>query len=239
MKRKDFTVIAYLDDCLLIEDSYERCLESFNTLIDLLQTLGFPINWGKVVYPCQRLIFLGIEIDTILRRLTLPKQKIVEIRDILQLRIRKNKLTKRELQSIIRKLNFAYRVIYGGGTFLRWIIDFCNTVTKPNHRIRLNSGAKADLYWWINYMEIFNGFIEIIDRSPLPQHIFWTDACPTGGGGGGGGAQFRSRLPTLFRFAHKQTPNFYGVSRHSKVEGTIPKQMGHNIRRQFMYTNMD
>ena len=94
-------MIAYLDDFLLIEDSYELCLESFNTLIDLLQTLGFSINWGKVVYPCQRLIFLGIEIDTILRRLTLKERQIAEIRDVLQLCLRKNKLTKRELQSII------------------------------------------------------------------------------------------------------------------------------------------
>ena len=93
MKRKGFTLIAYLDDFLLIEDSYERCLESFNTLIDLLQTLGSSINWGKVVYPCQRLIFLGIEIDTILQRLTLPERKIAEIRNVLQLYLRKNKLT--------------------------------------------------------------------------------------------------------------------------------------------------
>ena len=55
MRSQGFTVIAYLDDFLLIEDSYERCLESFNMLINLLQTLGFSINWGKVGYPCQRL----------------------------------------------------------------------------------------------------------------------------------------------------------------------------------------
>ena len=143
MKRKGFTVIAYLDDFLLIEDTYKRCLESFNTLIDLLQTLGFSINWGKVVYPCQRLIFLGIEIDTILWWLTLPERKIGEIRDVLQLCLRKNKLTKRELQSIIGKLNFACGVIYEGRTFLKRIIDFCNTLIKPNHRIRLNSGVKS------------------------------------------------------------------------------------------------
>ena len=143
MRNQGFTVIAYLDDFLLIEDSDERCLESFNTLIDFLQTLGFSINWGKVVYPCQRLTFLGIEIDTISRRLTLPKRKIAEIRDILQLCPWKTKLTKPKLESLIG-------VIYGGHTFLRRIIEFCNKLVKPNHRIRLNSHVKADLYWWIN-----------------------------------------------------------------------------------------
>ena len=123
---RSFMVIAYLDDFLLIEDSYERCLESFNMLIDLLHTLGFSTNWGKVVYPCQQLTFLGIEIDTISGWLTLPKQKIAEIRDMLQLCLWKTKLAKRELQSLIGKLNFACRVIYGSHTFLRQIIDFCN-----------------------------------------------------------------------------------------------------------------
>ena len=182
MRSQGFTVIAYLDDFLLIEDSYERCLESFNMLIDLLQTLGFSINWGKVVYPCQRLTFLGIEIDTISRRLTLPKRKIAEIRDILQLCLWKTKLTKWELQSLIGKLNCACQMIHGGCAFLRRIMDFCNKLIKPNHQIRLNSHVKADHYWWINHMKTFNGFTEIIDRSPLPQHVFSTDACPTGGG---------------------------------------------------------
>ena len=34
-------------------------------------------------------------------------------------------------------------------------------------------------------MEIFHGSTEIIARSPLPQFIFSTDACPAGEGGGG------------------------------------------------------
>ena len=53
MQRKGYTVIAYLDDFLLIEDTYERCLQGFNTLIELLQILDFSINWGKAIYPCQ------------------------------------------------------------------------------------------------------------------------------------------------------------------------------------------
>ena len=110
----------------MIEDTYERCLQGFNTLIELLQNLGFSVNWGKVIYSCQRLIFLGIETDTILRRLILPQRKIAEIHEIFQFSLSKDKLTKRELQSIISKLNFASLVIYGGRTCLRRIIDFCN-----------------------------------------------------------------------------------------------------------------
>ena len=41
---------------------------------------------------------------------------------------------------------------------------------------------KADLSWWINFMEWFNGITEIIDSKPIPQSHFSTDACLTGGG---------------------------------------------------------
>ena len=167
MHRKGYTVIAYLDNFLL-----EPCLQSFNTLIELLQNLGFSLNWGKVINPFQWLIFLGIEIDTILRWLILPQRKMAEIHKILQFSVSKDKLTKRELQCIIGKLNFASRMIYGGRTFLRQIIDFCNKLRKLYHCIRLDSSIKADIDWWINFMEIFNGCSEIIDRSPLPQHVF-------------------------------------------------------------------
>ena len=52
----------------------------------------------------------------------------------------------------------------------------------------------------INYMETFNGFTEIIDRSPLPQHVFSTDTCPTGGGAQFGYDWFYSNWETDFPY---------------------------------------
>ncbi|CAG2193334.1 unnamed protein product [Mytilus edulis] len=65
MKSKyNFCVIAYLDDFLIIESTYDRCSAALTCLIKLLRKLGFYINWNKVEGPSQRLIFLGILIDT-------------------------------------------------------------------------------------------------------------------------------------------------------------------------------
>ncbi|CAC5385457.1 unnamed protein product [Mytilus coruscus] len=46
------------------ESTYDRCSAALNCLIQLLRKLGFYINWNKVEGPSQRLIFLGILIDT-------------------------------------------------------------------------------------------------------------------------------------------------------------------------------
>ena len=60
MARRGYTVLAYLDDVLIIEPTQRLCKVTFDTL-----SLGFTVNWSKVVYTAQCLIFLGFEIDTV------------------------------------------------------------------------------------------------------------------------------------------------------------------------------
>ena len=91
MARRGFTVLAYLDDFLIIEPSQQQCQIGVDTLLDLLlQSLGFTINWSKV-QPSQSLCFLGIEMDTVNRVLRLPRVCISELLDILNLTLTKRK----------------------------------------------------------------------------------------------------------------------------------------------------
>lgn len=82
MERRGFTVLAYLDDFLIISDTAIGCQQAYDELIKLLGE-RFQINWDKVVGPCQRLTFLGIEIDTVHRQLSLSKRKVCELRLLL------------------------------------------------------------------------------------------------------------------------------------------------------------
>ena len=76
MKRRGFTVIAYLDDFLVIGDTMQECMEAMNTLISLLRELGFAIAWNKTEGPSQNITFLGIHIDTLSLTLSLPAEKV-------------------------------------------------------------------------------------------------------------------------------------------------------------------
>ncbi|KAL9976854.1 hypothetical protein ACROYT_G014191 [Oculina patagonica] len=96
MERRGFTVLAYLDDFLIISDTAQECKQAYQELIKLLGELGFQINWDKAVGPCQRLTFLGIEIDTVRRQLTLPERKLCELRLLLSETTAKRSITKRE-----------------------------------------------------------------------------------------------------------------------------------------------
>ena len=48
-KRGFDTIIVYLDDFLIVGETKEACQLAFDTLITLLQHLGFEISWRKVI----------------------------------------------------------------------------------------------------------------------------------------------------------------------------------------------
>ena len=183
IERRGFTVLAYLDDFLIIADTKVACQHAYKELIKLLRDLGFQINWDKVVGPCQRLTFLGIEIDTVRRQLTLPERKLCELRLLLSETTAKRSITKRDLQSLVGKLNFAARVVFGGRTFLRRMIDIVNHMHRPHHHVRINAQMRADLGWWTEFLGVFNGKTFFVDSEPVPTEEFSTDACPIGRGG--------------------------------------------------------
>ena len=84
MERKGFNnLIVYLDDWLIVEDSFDQCLRTMNTRISLLRRLGFQINWSKVEGPSQTMKFLGVIIDTVDMSLRLPEEKMMEFLTIL------------------------------------------------------------------------------------------------------------------------------------------------------------
>lgn len=181
MSRRGFTIVAYLDDFFICEATKQRCLEALNTLIELLRQLGFMINWSKVVDPSTRLTFLGIEIDSISMQLKLPESKLSALKNDLALFSTRKRASKKQMQSLAGKLNWAAAVVHGGRVFLRRIIDAITQIKSQWHKTILSSEVKRDLKWWQDFLDFFNGKSLILDTTPLTSVC--TDACKEGGGG--------------------------------------------------------
>jgi hypothetical protein len=47
LRRRVIRLVIYLDDTLILNESKEGLLADIDTIIDLLQSLGFLINWEK------------------------------------------------------------------------------------------------------------------------------------------------------------------------------------------------
>ena len=94
MASRQFRIIGYLDDFLCIEDSHERCEQSFECLKLLLTRLGFTINAKKIEGPTRKITFLGIAVDCVNRTLSLPPEKLNEMKLLCKQWLKKQKCTK-------------------------------------------------------------------------------------------------------------------------------------------------
>ena len=79
LRRINIKIIIYLDDLLLTGHSLEELFMSRDTVIVLLQHLGFSINWKMSVLTPVQEIFLGLAIKSVSLELSLNKTKIQKI----------------------------------------------------------------------------------------------------------------------------------------------------------------
>lgn len=98
MARHDFqTIIVYLNDFLVIGKSKEECQEAFSVLLKLFQDLGLHISWHKVIGPTQKLVFLGVELDTHHCKMALPPDKLAELHQVISRFLTRCRVSKRQL----------------------------------------------------------------------------------------------------------------------------------------------
>ena len=93
---------------------------------------------------------------------------------------RRKRASKRQLQSLLGKLTWSSAVIRGGRVFLRRIINAIAVLKRPSHKTRLNDEIRADLHWWQNCMQTFNGKAFLLETTPYSA--VYTDACNIGAG---------------------------------------------------------
>ena len=179
MERRGYHVIAYLDDFLIVEDTYILCLQAQHVLIKLLRNLGFSIAWKKVDGPAQTIVFLGVEIDCKLLTIGLPDDKVCDLKLLLNSFIHRKRASCRQLQSLAGKLNWASQVIRGGRSYLRAILDSFGSLQKQNHKARLSQEFMDDIHWWLNILNVFPGKYLLYKPN---CHIVCLDASNSGGG---------------------------------------------------------
>lgn len=77
MRRRGINnIFCYLDDYVVLSDSFESCQSIQMEVIHLLIELGFAINWEKCSTPAKTCKYLGIIINPDLMKLSLPAEKV-------------------------------------------------------------------------------------------------------------------------------------------------------------------
>ncbi len=172
----------YIDDSLLLssgdtlEEAFANARKDHQNFRKCLEDMGWPIADNKVVEPCRDLTFLGIRINIVDRELSLPPEKLAKIVELLHQFAGLQQAVKRDVERLIGKLNFAAKVVKGGRTFMRRMIDLINEYESHDDVVTLTDDFRADVDWWLRFASQWNGKAIMIDPTPIGEERFVTDA---------------------------------------------------------------
>lgn len=162
-----------LDDFMFFgPPSSNKCAKALFSFLQFAESVGIPIKSQKTVHPTPVAELHGLLVNTTSMQISLPDDKLVKARSIVTSLQRKKYTTLRELQSVLGLLNFCCRVIKPGRPFLRRLTDLTKGATNPNHHIRLNKQARADLSCWSLFLESYNG-VQMLEKVPWNSSNSW------------------------------------------------------------------
>ena len=151
------STLYYLDDIITITGNKSSCQSSLSIILETCEKAGFKISTSKTVGPARVITFLGIQIDTVNQVLSMSQEKMSEIRSELLAWKEKSYCSKRDLLAIVGKMNFCSQMIKNGKKFMRRLIELSTKGKSLNSKLKLTKQAKADVNWWVECMQKYNG----------------------------------------------------------------------------------
>ena len=193
-RKLEFFLLNYVDDFVGAELK-DRIWEAYQALTQLLQHLRVEISEDKLVLPTTRLEFLGITFDSQRMAMEISKDKLDEIQAEINSWMTKTHARRKEVESLIGKLQFLAKCIRAGRVFLGRLIQWIWGMDRAsNHTIPLE--ARKDIAWWGRCAESHNGISLLwMQKEPQSDKVIATDACLIGYGGTKGNEYFRARFP--------------------------------------------
>ncbi|KAM9994393.1 hypothetical protein ACTFIZ_007539 [Dictyostelium cf. discoideum] len=180
------SVIAYLDDLLIVGSTKEECLSNLKKTMELLVKLGFKLNLEKsVLEPTQSITFLGLQIDSLSMKLLVPKEKkksvIKEIRNFLKL----DCCSPRKLAGLKGKLIALKDAVIPFRLYTRRTNKFhsqCLTLANGDwdQSFPIPQEVKLEISHWLTVLNQWNG--KEISLFPSYDYVLTTDASESGAG---------------------------------------------------------
>ena len=150
-----FYLLNYVDYFLGAE-TREKIWDAFNHLTQLLQELRVDTAPEKIVPSTTRLEFLGITVDSNTMTMEIPQEKIKEVMQELKTWLYRTVCTRREIESLVGKLQFMGKCVKPGRIFVARLINWMKTLPRQGrHTVPLE--ARKDIAWWGRFLQQYNG----------------------------------------------------------------------------------
>ncbi len=178
-------LVAYLDDFLLMAQTQDEIIQARDTMIFMLESLGFVINRGKsILEPSQEMEFLGIVVNSVNMTLSIPVRKAQLLMDLCAQAEADPTMTALELSRIIGKLTATMPAVSHAQIHVRFLQRVLRLSLQKNRsyetRVKLSQEALLELSWWRLSLSLRQG--KPLVMSP-PDMIIQSDAATSGGWG--------------------------------------------------------
>lgn len=183
LRARGVRCVIYLDDILIMNTSAQKIREQTTLTVTLLEGLGFQVNQAKSqLEPLQVLEFLGFVIDSIKRELSLPKEKVNQIKKEALKLLNQDRVSARTLARLLGKMSAAILAVYPAPLHYRSLQNLKHRAMRAagyDGSLRISSEARQDLLWWSENLEQWNGRRTVQTE---PEVSIETDASNSGWG---------------------------------------------------------
>jgi hypothetical protein len=183
LHEQGITVIAYLDDLLIVAGSREEAQRHTEATRQLLESLGFILNLEKSkMIPAPSQEFLGIEIDTSSLSIRIPQEKMAKLKKDIRTMLSRPRTTVRSWSSLIGLMNHMLVVFERGRLSLRaMLFDLRNNLRRAgwSATMLISQSSRQAMEKWLAECHKWN---EKSLLTPMPTVSLDTDASDSGWG---------------------------------------------------------
>ena len=167
--QKLFRSSNYSDDIGGCEVTEDRALQSYNALATLLTDLGLAESKSKAHPPSTCMPYLGIMFNTKTMQMSIPSEKVAEVREEISMWLKKTMASKKSLQKLLGKLYWVSQCVrFSRGFMCRLLTQLQQMHSSPDHKkVKLTDGCRQDILWWSRYLRKFNGVEMLYPSDPL------------------------------------------------------------------------
>ena len=168
-----FNCINYSDDLAGCETFLPRANAAFTALGCLLQELGLKESEEKASAPNTSMTYLGILFNTVDMTMSVPAEKLQEVRADLEIWSRKTTAVRKDLQSILGKLFWISKVVRHSRAFMGRLLQQLRDMKDlpDTKRVILSDECKKDILWWRTYLRDFNGVSAMVNDDDILQSL--------------------------------------------------------------------
>ena len=182
--RHNVTIMAYLDDLLLVAHTQQELLLAIDETITLLTSLGFSISVAKSsLIPAQQIQFLGFTLDSTSMLVTLGEGKASHIKSLVQELVNSDFVSIRHLAIVLGTLAATLPANRYGQVYIKQLEqDKAKALYEYGFKFEgtyeVTERARKDLLWWLARLDSVSRPIAL----PNPAFSIFTDASFLGWG---------------------------------------------------------